>query len=112
MSTFLTKNKESIDELYTSTAEIGKAFTIIGTFAGIIIGVIAIIVGAAILNAKKVDSNGKPDKEKSTFGWVAIVVGVLIIIGSIVYCYIILTYKPAAAVAGVGWMADTIGMNV
>jgi len=96
---------------YTATATFGRVVAFFQMLVGIVIGIVLFVIGIALFRSKPDPQQTK--KSNNTLGGVIfILLGLLIAIGSIVWFYLTLTYKPIAAatgaVTGVSWAANAI----
>lgn len=98
---------------YTATATFGRVVAFFQMLAGIVFGVIFVLVGVAILRAKPDANTQKAISNNNVFGGVIfILIGLLAFFGSIGWFILTLKYKAVAAgtgvVTAVGWTADSI----
>ncbi len=105
------KGGDLAETAYTATATFGRVVAFFQMLVGIVIGIILIVIGIALFKSKPDPQQAK--KSNNTFGGIVfILLGLLVAIGSIVWFYLTLTYKPIAAatgaVTGVSWAANAV----
>jgi cytochrome bd-type quinol oxidase subunit 2 len=105
------KGGDMAETAYTATATFGRVVAFFQMLAGIVFGIIFVLVGVAIFRAKPQDTQ-KEKSNNNVIGVIFILIGLLAFFGSIGWFILTLKYKAVAAGTGlftaVGWTADAV----
>lgn len=112
MKSKVMKGGNFAEAAYNATATFGRVVAFFQMLAGIVFGIIFVLVGVAVFKAKQTPEQEKQGSNKMIFGIVFILLGLFSFFGSIGWFILTLRSKAVAAgtgaVTAVGWTASAI----